>query len=123
MCARAPGSALLDSGKLASALLLFEEASKLVPLKSHIGGKANLQRAITMDSMGRHAEAKSLYQQLKGHRCSEVARSARSMSFGFKAGVCPELPYQLWFCGALRNPVVSSLVELFVGDLGGMVRS
>jgi hypothetical protein len=66
-------------------------------LKSEVGGKANLQRAITMDSMGRHTEAKSLYQLLKGHRSSEVARTARSMSFGFTAGASSHRLGSFWF--------------------------
>ena len=80
------GSALLDRGKLESALLLFEEASALVNPKSNAGGRANLQRAITLDSIGRHAEARPLYEQLARHRDRDVAKSAKSMAFGFVAG-------------------------------------
>lgn len=92
---RCAGTALLDRGKLQGALLLFEEASGLVNPKSDAGGRANLQRAITLDSIGRHGEARPLYEQLGRHRCRDVAKAAKSMSFGFVAGA-------LRACAALR---------------------
>jgi tetratricopeptide (TPR) repeat protein len=97
------GTALLDRGRLQSALLLFEEAAALVSAKSDVGGRAALQRAITLDSLGRHDEALKLYGQLRTHRCTSIAKSARSMSFGFQAGAS-NMPHLLSLFSGLSNP-------------------
>ena len=43
-------------------------------------------QAITLDSLGQHEEAHTLYQQLRRHRTRDVARTARAMEYGFDAG-------------------------------------
>ena len=83
------GSVLLDGGRLPQALRLFDEAAALLPVKSSAGGEAALKRAITLDSLGRHDEAKKLYSQLRTHRVTHIAKTARAMSYGFDAGAQP----------------------------------
>ena len=43
--------------------------------KTTAGGQALLQKAITLDSMGRSEDALSIYRQLRKHRCLEVAKT------------------------------------------------
>lgn len=82
----AQGKVLFDRGDLAGALPIFTQAADLVTYKSVAGGNALLQKAITLDSLGQNDEAKSLYSKLRNHRSVFVAKTAKTMSFGFKAG-------------------------------------
>jgi len=77
------GLALLKQGALNQALETFEAAAALLSRKTEAGGLALLQKAITLDSLGRHQEALSLYRQLIGHRSSYISKTAR-------AGACAE---------------------------------
>ena len=55
--------------------------------RSRVGGMARLQMAITLDSLGRSSEAKSLYTSLKGHPAGDIAKQARRLLFGFQVSV------------------------------------
>ena len=68
------GKILLNRGNLTGALVLFDEASDLLSCKTDAGGAAHLQKAITLDSLGKNQEALKIYRQLRGHRCIEVAK-------------------------------------------------
>ena len=79
------GETLFRAGALAAALAKFEAAAAPVPLRSRLGGLAGLQRAITLDSLGRNQEAYPIYVSLKGHSAPGVAKTASRMIFGFVA--------------------------------------
>ena len=80
------GKQLLNSGGSRSALAAFDEALALAPIKSSPGGNAALQKAIALDNLRQHEDARKLYAQLRGHNDAEVARTAKRMEFGFQAG-------------------------------------
>jgi tetratricopeptide (TPR) repeat protein len=73
----AAGKILLNRGNLSGALVIFEEAASLLSCKTNAGGAAHLQKAITLDSLGKNQEALKIYRQLRGHRCLEVAKMVR----------------------------------------------
>lgn len=79
------GQVLFDSGSIRGALDKFSEAADMVPLKSKIGGLANLQKAVCLDSLGRNDEAYPIYKSLRGHSAPGVAKNSKRMLFGFKA--------------------------------------
>lgn len=56
-----------------------------MPVRSKWGGLATLQRAIVLDSLGRHREAEALYKSLQAHPSGSVAKKAKNMLFGFEA--------------------------------------
>lgn len=74
-----------QAGRISQALTRFNRASELVPLRSKIGGRAALQKAICLDSLGKNAEAYPIYKSLEGHSAPGVAKAAKRMLFGFKA--------------------------------------
>lgn len=69
------GTILLNRGNLTAALVIFDEAADLLSCKTNAGGTAHLQKAITLDSLGRSDEALKIYRQLQGHRCLDVAKT------------------------------------------------
>jgi tetratricopeptide (TPR) repeat protein len=71
------GKILLRRGNLQGALVIFDEAADLLSSKTNAGGAALLQKAITLDSLGKSEEALKIYRQLRGHRCLEVAKMVR----------------------------------------------
>ena len=79
------GEVLFKDGRLTAALEKFSAAAELVPLRSRIGGQANLQKAICLDSLGRNTDAYSIYTKLEGHTAPGVSKASRRMLFGFKA--------------------------------------
>ncbi|KAK9819400.1 hypothetical protein WJX81_005544 [Elliptochloris bilobata] len=83
--ALAAGAQQMKVGCLMEALEFFCTAADAVPVRSRLGGEATLQRAICLDSMGRSAEAKALYQSVERHPAPGIAKKARHMLFGYKA--------------------------------------
>lgn len=79
------GQALFDNGSIHGALEKFSEAADMVPLKSKIGGLANFQKAVCLDSLGRNDEAYPIYKSLRGHSAPGVAKNSKRMLFGFQA--------------------------------------
>ncbi|CAG9466262.1 unnamed protein product [Pedinophyceae sp. YPF-701] len=79
------GMDIFRDGNLTEAAEKFEAAAALIPKRTEVGGRATLQQAICLDSMGREEQAQQLYQSLKGHPVAEVARQASRMLFGYKA--------------------------------------
>jgi tetratricopeptide (TPR) repeat protein len=74
-----------QAGRISQALSCFHRATELVPLRSKIGGRAALQKAICLDSLGKNSEAYPIYKSLEGHSAPGVAKAAKRMLFGFKA--------------------------------------
>jgi len=66
-------------------LEIFSEVADMVPLKSRIGGLANFDKAVCLDSLGRNEEAYPIYRSLKGHTAPGVSKNSQRMLFGFKA--------------------------------------
>ena len=79
------GQMLFEAGSLRAALEKYELACELVPLKSKVGGLANFQRAVCLDSLGRNDEAYPIYKSLRGHSAPGVAKNSKRMMFGFQA--------------------------------------
>ena len=76
---------LFELGQLQQAAPSFERVSRMLVLKSRLGGLATLQSALILDSLGQSKEAEKLYRRIQGHPVSEVARKAKQMLFGFQA--------------------------------------
>ncbi len=79
------GKILMLKGSLSEAKEEFQNALKLVSPSSSIGGEAQLQLAICVDSMGRYEEAKEKYKKLTTHRDFTISRQAENFLFGFDA--------------------------------------
>ena len=79
------GQALFEEGTLRAALEKYQLACELVPLKTKVGGLANFQKAVCLDSLGRNDEAYSIYKSLRGHSAPGVAKNSKRLMFGFKA--------------------------------------
>lgn len=79
------GDALFKAGRINAALEVFSAAAELVPLKSKIGGRVYLQKAICLDSLGRNDDAYTIYKKLEGHSGPGVSKAAKRFLFGFKA--------------------------------------
>ena len=105
------GKALMDRGALKAALRYFEAALDMVALRTEAGGEAALQRAITLDSLQRHEEARDLYAQLRQHRTAQIAKKARQLDFGFDAGAARTAPSLCCRCAAL--PAAALQRQLF----------
>ena len=74
----------MNRGALNQALEVLQEASQLLSRKTEAGGMALLQMAITLDSLGRHDEALSLYRELMAHRSGYVSKTVRTSASFFK---------------------------------------
>jgi len=79
------GQELFEAGSIRAALEKYSEAADLVPLKSKIGGLANFQKAVCLDSLGRNDDAYPIYKSLSGHSAPGVAKNSKRMLFGFQA--------------------------------------
>jgi len=79
------GMVLFRAANLKEAYYKFDDAVKLVPLKSKYGGLAGLQKAVVLDSMGENEAAQKLYKQLQGHAVTSVSKKAKQLLFGFQA--------------------------------------
>ena len=81
----AEGEELFHNKQVAPALLKYAVAAELMPVKTTLGGRARLQQAICLDSLGQNKEAYAVYLVLQTHPLPEVAKQAKRMIFGFKA--------------------------------------
>ena len=79
------GMRLFEAGQLQESYAFFQRALDLVPVRTAVGGKATLQKAVILDSTGNSEEAKKLYKNIRGHAVAAVARKARQLSYGFEA--------------------------------------
>ncbi len=79
------GEQLFKDKMVAAALSKYAVAAELMPLKTGLGGKARLQRAICLDSLGQNKEAFAVYSLLERHPNADVAKVAKRMIFGFRA--------------------------------------
>eukprot|EP00747_Dinoflagellata_sp_TGD_P169134 gnl/TRDRNA2_/TRDRNA2_197287_c0_seq1.p1 gnl/TRDRNA2_/TRDRNA2_197287_c0~~gnl/TRDRNA2_/TRDRNA2_197287_c0_seq1.p1 ORF type:complete len:331 (-),score=70.96 gnl/TRDRNA2_/TRDRNA2_197287_c0_seq1:46-1038(-) len=77
---------LLRSSAWEAAAEGFARAGALVPFRTTQGGKAMLQRAICIDSIGTQGDkARALYEILKKHPNADIQKQAKSLGFGFAA--------------------------------------
>ena len=109
------GKALMDRGALKAALRYFEAALDMVALRTEAGGEAALQRAITLDSLQRHEEARDLYAQLRRHRTAQIAKKARQLDFGFDAGAARTAPSLCCHCAALHASTQRGMPHQHIG--------
>lgn len=79
------GEQLFKNKLVAAALSKYAVASELMPLKTELGGKSRLQKAICLDSLGQNKEAFAVYGLLERHPNADVAKVAKRMIFGFRA--------------------------------------
>ncbi|KAG2427366.1 hypothetical protein HXX76_012559 [Chlamydomonas incerta] len=79
------GMELFMDGSLTAAYDKFEKAIALVPVKTKYGGLATLQKAIVLDSVGKHEAAQKLYKSIANHAVAQVSRKAKQMLFSFEA--------------------------------------
>lgn len=79
------GEQLFKNKLVAAALGKYAVAAELMPLKTELGGKSRLQKAICLDSLGQNKEAFSVYGLLERHPNADVAKVAKRMIFGFRA--------------------------------------
>ena len=79
------GLAVFERGDFQTAAEIFQEVETYVHRQTDVGGQALLQRAIALDSLGRGADARTLYAALQRHPNAYVARTAKRLSFGFQA--------------------------------------
>ena len=71
--------------QVAAALTKYAVAAELMPIKTVLGGRARLQKAICLDSLGQNKEAYAVYSLLERHPDATVAKQAKRMIFGFRA--------------------------------------
>lgn len=81
----AQGEELFTNKKVAAALMKYAVAAELMPIKTALGGRARLQQALCLDSLGQNKEAYTIYLLIQTHPLPEVAKQAKRMIFGFKA--------------------------------------
>lgn len=79
------GEQLFKDKLVAAALSKYAVAAELMPLKTDLGGRARLQKAICLDSLGQNKEAFAVYSLIERHPTAEVAKVAKRMIFGFRA--------------------------------------
>lgn len=79
------GDAYLKAGDLRSAADAFAGAATLLPARTTLGGRARLNQAIALDSMGQGEAAFALYKSVERHPAADVARAAKRLLFGFTA--------------------------------------
>ena len=73
----AEGEQLFRNKMVAAALSKYAAAAELMPIKTALGGKARLQKAICLDSLGQNKEAYAVYCQIERHPSSDVAKQAK----------------------------------------------
>eukprot|EP00850_Spirogloea_muscicola_P020103 SM000207S06178 [mRNA] locus=s207:92471:93610:+ [translate_table: standard] len=81
----ARGQGLMDRGRLADALPEFEAVTGKTTFRSELHGRAALQLALCLDSLGRNEAARPLYEKLASHPDAAVRKAAARFLFGFKA--------------------------------------
>ena len=73
----AEGERLFKDKLVAAALTKYAAAAELMPIKTPLGGRARLQKAICLDSLGQNKEAFAVYCQIERHPSSDVAKQAK----------------------------------------------
>lgn len=130
----AAGNELMRTGALLEAAAEFEKAAALLPARSAVGGRARLQRAICLDSMGKRDEAFALYKSVEGHPLDSIGKETKRMLFGFQAmedlkahtiSYAPDKDAYAPFFGKLKSDwdtqYVSSAEEKSEGSAGALV--
>ena len=130
----AVGNELMRTGALAEAAAEYERAAELLPARSAVGGRARLQRAICLDSMGKRDEAFALYKSVEGHPLDSIGKETKRMLFGFQAmedlkahtiSYAPDKEAYAPFFGKLKSDwdtqYVSSEEEKSEGSAGALV--
>ncbi|DBA91728.1 TPA: hypothetical protein ACH3X1_003324 [Trebouxia sp. C0004] len=79
------GEQLFKDKLVAAALSKYTVAAELMPLRTELGGKSRLQKAICLDSLGQNKEAFVVYGLIERHPNADVAKVAKRMIFGFRA--------------------------------------
>ncbi|KAL0029629.1 hypothetical protein WJX79_009355 [Trebouxia sp. C0005] len=79
------GEQLFKNKLVAAALSKYAVAAELMPLKTELGGRSRLQKAICLDSLGQNKEALAVYGLIERHPNADVAKVAKRMIFGFRA--------------------------------------
>jgi len=79
------GNELMRRGALQEAADEFTKAADLLPSRSAVGGRARLQKAICLDSLGKRDEAFALYKSVEGHPLDSIGKETKRMLFGFQA--------------------------------------
>lgn len=79
------GEQLFKNKLVAAALSKYAVAAELMPLRTELGGKSRLQKAICLDSLGQNKEAFAVYGLIERHPNADVAKVAKRMIFGFRA--------------------------------------
>lgn len=80
------GEIIMERTAYQKAAEIFGEAAGLVPFPSPQFGKAALNRAVCLDSIGKSEEARRAYEALRRHPDTQIARMARQLGYGFEAG-------------------------------------
>ena len=73
----AEGERLFKDKLVAAALTKYAAAAELMPIKTSLGGRARLQKAICLDSLGQNKEAYAVYCQIERHPNGDVAKQAK----------------------------------------------
>eukprot|EP00898_Chlorokybus_atmophyticus_P005086 jgi/Chlat1/5579/Chrsp369S00854 len=81
----AHGVDLFDKGKLREAEAVFKDASGKCAARHRLGGEAELQRALALDSMGLSDQAQAIYKKLQEHPNMNIKKRAQRFLFGFSA--------------------------------------
>jgi len=79
------GEQLFKDKLVAAALSKYAVAAELMPLRTELGGRSRLQKAICLDSLGQNKEAFAVYGLIERHPNADVAKVAKRMIFGFRA--------------------------------------
>ena len=79
------GEECFQDKMVAAALSKYAAAAELMPFKTELGGRARLQQAICLDSLGQNKEAYAIYRLLERHPNAVVGKAAKKMVFGFRA--------------------------------------
>jgi hypothetical protein len=74
--------------------------------QSEVHGQAMLNKAVTLDSMGRPEDAKPLYEKLGQHPKVYIQRKAGQMLFGFVVSK----PLGFSFCGLFSSAWICNVV-------------
>ena len=73
----AEGEQLFRNKLVAAALTKYAAAAELLPVRTDLGGRARLQKAICLDSLGQNKEAYAVYSQIERHPNGDVAKQAK----------------------------------------------
>lgn len=75
------GERLFKDKLVAAALTKYAAAAEGMPVRTDLGGRARLQKAICLDSLGQNKEAYAVYGQIERHPSIDVAKQAKRSVF------------------------------------------